>query len=322
MTQTFSRPIFWPLILVAAGILWLLSNAGVITANNLWVLVQFWPVLLIAVGLDLLARQRWPWVGNLVALITVTLAVLAVVFAPRLGFAAAGANWIGWFPYAWGATPGSGRVVTQTREVRDFRAVSISGIGDLNITPGDVEALSIEAEDNVVSEFQTEVRGGTLYIRLAQANGMMRVRPTRPIQLNLTVHQLTSVEQSGAGNILVSKLTTDQLQAILSGAGSLRLDGLSTDQLRCTLSGAGSLTVSGRAANTSVDVSGLGTSHGDDLQSASASVNISGTGGARLWVTNDLYVNISGLGSLGYYGHPTLSKNVSGLGSVQALGDK
>jgi putative autotransporter adhesin-like protein/cell wall-active antibiotic response 4TMS protein YvqF len=320
MVQPFSRPIFWPLVLVGAGILWLLANAHVISVDNLLVLVRFWPVLLIAAGLDLLARQRWPWLANLVTLLTVTLAVLAVVFAPRLGFATSSAGWYSWFPLAWGGAPGSGRVVTETREVTGFQAVSFSAVGDLNIKQGNVESLSIEAEDNVLPELQTVVRGGTLYISLA--NGPLRVWPSRPIRLNLTVKDLNRVELSGAGNTVVSELSTKQLQAILSGAGSLRFDGLAVDQLDCTLSGAGGLTVAGRSAKTSVNVSGVGALHGDDLQTASANVNLSGTGGVTLWVTNDLYANISGLGSLGYYGRPTVTKNVSGLGSVRSLGDK
>jgi len=108
MTRTFSRPIFWPLVLVAAGCLWLLANAGIISASDLWILAQFWPVLLIVGGLDLLARQRWPWVANLITLLSITLAVLAVVFAPRLGFVAASPNWFGLIPFSMCGTHATG----------------------------------------------------------------------------------------------------------------------------------------------------------------------------------------------------------------------
>ena len=88
MKHTFSRPIFWPLVLIAIGTLWLLGNYGVISDLNLSVLLRFWPVLLIALGLDLIVRSRWPIAGNLIALATVTLMVVAVIFAPRMGLAA------------------------------------------------------------------------------------------------------------------------------------------------------------------------------------------------------------------------------------------
>jgi len=226
-----------------------------------------------------------------------------------------------WWP-VWFTTRGSGQVITETRSVADFQAVSFSAFGDLNIRQGEAEALSIEAEDNVVPEFSNEVRDGTLAIRLDPANGKEHVWPTRPIRLTLTVKHLTRIELSGAGNTLVNALTTDQLEAVLSGAGSLRLDSLDTQQLRCKLSGAGGLTATGKCAQTEVVVSGVGAFHGENLQTVSATVNLSGTGGVTLWVTDNLQAAISGVGSLGYYGHPAVTKNVSGLGSVRSLGDR
>ncbi len=322
MSSAFSRPIFWPLVLVAAGVLLLLANVGTIQASNLWVLVQFWPVLLIALGLDLLLRQRWPWAGNVVALLTVTLAVLAVIFAPQLGLASPSMGWWAWTPLTWGSAPGSGRVVTENRSVANFGAVSFSAIGDLNIQQGQAEDLTIEAEDNVLPELRSEVRGGTLYLGLVDDHGRLPVRPTRPIRLNLTVKQLSELNLSGAGNVVVSGLNAGQLRTDLSGTGGLRLDGLTADQLAGTVSGAGSLTASGKASHVSIDVSGVGNFQGGELQVSTANVNISGTGSATLWVTGDLAANISGLGSVRYYGQPSVTKNVSGLGSVQPLGDK
>ena len=230
------------------------------------------------------------------------------------------ALWPGWF--GWLTTPGSGHVITETRSVADFRGVSFSAFGDLTVKPGDTKSLMIEAEDNVLPEFRTEVRDGTLHIELARLGGMLSVRPTRPIRMNLTVKQLTRVALSGAGNTLVSGLTTDQLQAVLSGAGAVRLDGLDTQQLRATLSGAGGLTASGRSGQTFINVSGVGAFHGDNLQSASATANLSGTGGVTLWVTDDLHATISGLGRLAYYGHPSVTKDITGLGAIQMLGDR
>jgi len=50
------RPIFWPLLLIGIGIVFLLSNFGVL-AIDVWELWRFWPVILIVIGLDIL----WSW---------------------------------------------------------------------------------------------------------------------------------------------------------------------------------------------------------------------------------------------------------------------
>lgn len=321
MTHPSSRPIFWPLALIAFGVLWLLSNFGVISGANLWALLRFWPVLLIALGLDLILRQRWPVVGNLIALLTVALAVVVVIFAPQLGLAS-GTGWTGWMPFVWGSEPGSGNVVTETRAVSDFDAVSFSSFGELTIQQGERESLSIEAEDNVLPEIRTEVQSGTLDIGYRGENGWARVRPTRPIRFTLTVKELSGLTLSGAGSVGVNGLKTDQLRVTLSGAGGLSLENLEATAVTCRLSGAGSLETSGSANRLEAVVSGLGSYEGGDLQSETATVTISGTGSAVVWVTRQLNATISGLGSVQYYGQPEVTQVVSGLGSVRRIGDK
>jgi hypothetical protein len=321
MSRAFSRPIFWPLVLVAIGVLWLLGSFNVISSANLGILVQFWPVLLIGLGLDLIVRPRWPVIGNLIALLVVTLAVLAVVFAPRLGYSPSRTGWLSAIPWAWGGAPGSGQVETESRVVRDFQAVSFSSVGEMTIQQGETESLTIEAEDNVLREIRAQVRNGTLYIDYG-SDGWPRVWPTQPIRYTLTVKELAGLNLSGVGDVRVDALETDSLQTTLSGAGSLWLEELDADEVSCRLSGAGSINASGTATRVEANVSGLGSFKGGSLRSESAEVTLSGTGSATVWATKHLNAHISGLGSVQYYGDPSVTQAVSGLGSVQHLGDK
>lgn len=320
MTRTFSRPIFWPLALIALGVLWLLSNFGVIANVNLWVLIQFWPVLLIALGLDLILRQRWPWAGNVIALLTVGSAVLAVVFAPQLGLTTPGIGPFGWRSFTVGGLRGSGKVVTEARPISDFKQVSFNAFGEMTITQGEAESLIIEAEDNVLPLIRTEVRGGTLYIE--PRDNDFGVNLTRPLRYTLVVKTLAGLDLSGAGNVVVQNLKTDQLQITLSGAGSIKFDGLEANTVNYRLSGAGSVTASGQVTHVEARLSGFGSYEGQDLRAESADMTISGAGSATVWATRALDARISGLGSVRYYGDPSVTQDVSGLGSVQRLGDK
>ncbi len=49
---------FWPIVLVGAGVLLLLSNLGYISWTSWNLLLRLWPVLLIALGIDLLFGRR------------------------------------------------------------------------------------------------------------------------------------------------------------------------------------------------------------------------------------------------------------------------
>src|SRR5574342_46010 len=50
--------IFWPLILVAAGVAILLRNTGALSGDAWENLLSLWPVFLIALGLDSLYRRE------------------------------------------------------------------------------------------------------------------------------------------------------------------------------------------------------------------------------------------------------------------------
>ncbi len=77
--------LFWPVILIGAGVLLLLTNLGVLPATiwpSLW---RLWPVVLILVGLDVLLGRRSVWGGVLsavLALLVVGIVIAVVLYAP------------------------------------------------------------------------------------------------------------------------------------------------------------------------------------------------------------------------------------------------
>ena len=66
----------WPVLLITAGVLFLLNNLGVLEIN-FWELWRLWPVLLILTGLEIFLGHR-SFVGNIIVLI-ITIAVVAGV---------------------------------------------------------------------------------------------------------------------------------------------------------------------------------------------------------------------------------------------------
>ncbi len=79
------RSLFWPILLVGVGIVWLLSNLGMIQPVSLGSILKFWPVLLIVFGMDMLFSRRYPWVGAVVGLLAVAGVVALLMFGPRVG---------------------------------------------------------------------------------------------------------------------------------------------------------------------------------------------------------------------------------------------
>jgi hypothetical protein len=76
--------LFWPLVLIGAGVLLLLSNLGYLPWQSWNVLWRFWPLLLIALGIDILIGRRSTLgaiVSGLLILLLIGGAVLLVLFA-------------------------------------------------------------------------------------------------------------------------------------------------------------------------------------------------------------------------------------------------
>lgn len=74
------RSLFWPAILILAGVIALLANTGQIPVDRLYNLVLLWPLILIVVGLELIVRRMMHGVaGDVAAALIVLLAIAGAV---------------------------------------------------------------------------------------------------------------------------------------------------------------------------------------------------------------------------------------------------
>jgi hypothetical protein len=216
---------------------------------------------------------------------------------------------------------GSGNVITENRVISSIRSVDLSAYGDLNISQGDAESLSIQGDDNIVAHIITEVNNGRLSIRFDESWGTLYT-PSETLEFNLTVKNLESITFSGAGTIHSDNLALDDLAINLSGAGSITIEELQADNLTINLSGAGSLHIEGSVTNESISLSGVGNFNAEDLSAQNATISLTGAGNASLWVAANLNIHISGAGSINYYGTPKITKDVTGIGSLNYKGTK
>jgi len=318
------RSIFWPLVLIATGVIWLLVSTGKIPRENIWALTHIFPFVLISLGLGLILRAYWDWAGTFISLLVVAGAIVAVLYAPQFGWDKS-PNWVVWSPNSdfTGAIKGSGVIKTETREISDFNAISIDYPADVIVKQGENYAVVIEAEDNLLSQLDTSVRGDTLYLRNSERNWSQRIYPTKPVILTITVVDLKEMNLPTAGSIEMNGLETDSLAVSVSGAGDINLSGVKINLIEFNISGAGKIFAEGKTEDFKLHISGVGEFNGGNLESKFATVSISGAGNATIWVESKLDAHISGTGSIKYYGNPvSVDKNISGLGSVSSLGSK
>ncbi len=316
------RSLFWPLFLIAAGVVWLLVKAGTIPSANLWALAYIWPFVLIAAGVAIILRSYWRYATILLDAVIIGGGLLAIFYAPQLGWATPPLSMINIDgPFIGPTVRGSGNVVTETRDVSDFHAIDVNYPAQVLVKQGTKESLKIAAEDNLLPDLKTQVKNGVLEISYNKQSAR-RVNPTKTVKITIVVKDLTNVDFTSAGELTVEKLDTDSLDVSLSGAGNVELNDIQAKDLSVSLSGAGSMTASGTADNLNLTISGFGDFKGAELHDKVADVSISGAGSATVWVDEDLTAQISGAGSVGYYGSASVSRQVSGVGGVNHLGDK
>jgi hypothetical protein len=217
---------------------------------------------------------------------------------------------------------GSGDIQAEERPVSGFDAVNFSGNGELVITQGDTEGLTVEADDNLLPYIKTEVRNGELFIGFEKEDWETVYRPSQPIRFDLALKDLKALSLSGSGRITSPIINADRLSLDVSGSGSLMIDQLGAADLILGLSGSGQVDLSGEVASQQVGLSGSGSYLAGDLESQTAKVTSDGSGSGTVWVSENLDVTLSGSGSVSYFGSPTVTSDVSGSGSLTSLGGK
>lgn len=192
---------------------------------------------------------------------------------------------------------GSGKVVSEERQVSDFDAVALRGIGELHIEFTGEESLSIEAEDNILPVLDSEVSENELLLGPRSGIG---ITTNEPIVYRLTVAELSAIS--------------------VSGSAAVDAKGIVGEQLTVTSSGSSDIRITGRVDRLSVDKSGSGTFSGRRLESAHARVEVSGSGDVVVNATETLNVVASGSSDVRYVGSPTVDADTSGSGSVEPAG--
>jgi hypothetical protein len=210
---------------------------------------------------------------------------------------------------------------TETREVAPFTRLDFAGVGELTVVQGEREALVIEADDEVLSEIRTEVRGDTLHIGYKPVGILkMLFQAGKPIRIAVTAVTIVEISDSGAGNLQSPGISGQRLTLTTSGVGNINIERITADELDVAISGTGSVTVAGKARQQRLSASGVGSYRASDLESDVATVTITGTGSALMWINEILDARLSGVGSLEYYGEPRISQRVSGIGRIHGRG--
>lgn len=292
--MTERRGLFWPLLLITIGLVFLLVNFGLIPGVTALSLLNLWPLLFILAGVDIAIGKRWPLaaLGIDVAVIALGLALLAA--QPTL---------LGTPFFIVSGTAGGERDVSVARQSATSLTLDInggagrfrvsggstmlveahSGNADLRLSRADFDRGGLHADVRIDQSGSRRVGGATIDVE---------TRIASDIPMELTVNggagefiidlsgvTVTSAELNvGAAELTLTlpKPTAAVGIEVNAGASSIVIDVPEGVEVRVTTTGA---LLSLRSSNTRVTASGS-TAETSGYGSAKARVTVRVTAGA------------------------------------------
>lgn len=211
---------------------------------------------------------------------------------------------------------GSGRVVSETREVSAFRRVSLGSGIRAQLGPGQ-RHVELRADDNVAPLVESYVEAETLVVRVKRS---VAVAPGRTLEATITNDLFEGLVASGGSRVAMTATPVPRFPLEASGGSEVTVAGLSSDELVIEASGGSDVRLSGAASTGAVTASG-----GSELALVDvplASLHVAASGGSRIAarVSGSVTGSASGGSTIVISGTPVNSVSTSG-GSTVRLGE-
>ncbi len=211
----------------------------------------------------------------------------------------------------WGkGTKGSRNVISQERNLSGFDAVEVSGGLELIIVQQAKFSVTVEADDNILDQIVTEVRGNRLSLRTEGSINNAK-------QMRITVGMPTITALSASGGTLVKSegnWETNEFQVATSGGSNVTIS-MKAGTVRMATSGGSLIKMSGETDEFIIAGSGGSRIDADKLRAQHVKASSSGASSISVYAAQSIEANASGASSLSYEGNPEKVQVKAGMAS-------
>ena len=216
------RRVFWPLVLITIGLVFLFVNYGLIPGVTALSLLSLWPLLLVLAGVDIAIGRRWPLAALGIDVAVIALGLVLVSTQPAI--------LSGPFPIFGGSSSGGERDVSVERQSATSLSLEINGgAGQFRVVGGSpalVEAHSASADLRVRrSDLGPQTTSTHPDVRIDQIGNRRVGGATIDVETRIASDIPTELSiNGGAGEFIIDlsdvKITSAELNV---GAASLTL---------------------------------------------------------------------------------------------------
>ena len=205
----------------------------------------------------------------------------------------------------------------QDRKIRDFETLEVAGAFDVILEKGSQPTLTLEGDDDELSNVTIDESGKTLRIKRKDGR-RWRSYNAGKILLKITYVELSELRLSGASELeAVGPINSEVFELILSGASQVELE-LNANRLDSRIQGASTVRLKGEVGVHWVRIEGASTYRAADVKSDRVEISCQGASSAQVFATEELDANASGASSIRYYGNPAkVNNDASGASSIR-----
>ncbi len=236
-------------------------------------------------------------------------------------------------------TIGSGEVITEKKDFKNFTSLDISSAFDVEITQSSTYSVIISADESLFDYIEVSQAGSKLKIYLNPRHIFTDFTlGRRVLKAEISMASLHELVISGASKGTVTGFrSASPLKLDASGATTLKLIDIAAGDTNCEVSGASKLTgnltvgkadfnvsgassmeVSGVANDMEIEVSGASKVNLEKFHVGSVDAVLSGASEATVYANQRLDLEVSGASRLYFVGNPQLGKtDVSGASTIK-----
>jgi Putative auto-transporter adhesin, head GIN domain len=214
-----------------------------------------------------------------------------------------------------GGIKGEGEVIKQDISIESLKGINLGFDGDVVLTPGSTQKITLEGQKNILDNIKREVKNGNWNITFDK-----NVRQAKEVTVYITLPTLEELRLSGSGSIRSTGKFSglNELDIAVSGSGDIHFE-YDAHETDLSLSGSGEIELSGTSQSLSIAISGSGEVNAHELVTDDCSIHISGSGDASVHANNNLETHISGSGDVDYSGTASVKTRISGSGDVNKI---
>ena len=205
----------------------------------------------------------------------------------------------------------SSNIVTESRDLRDYRGIVVNLVGDILITQGPEYSFKISGPDNVVELTTTRVENELLIVGSENCfNG------SYDVGIEITAPEFEVISLTGIGNLETAGVITGEIIEVeLIGINDIEAEFMA-DTLFTEVAGTGTVVYSGEVSKHSLLNAGDILLNAFSLNTKETVIDIIGVGDSQVTVSDLLDVTISGSGTVFYRGNPQIVSSISGNGEI------